>query len=959
MTKQSSILKVKNADFSDKGNKKSAYKSENAINCFLRFIKNNAHYFITALIISVFYLSCLITCKVFPFGNNTVAAYDMLAQIVPFIEHLFDVFEGKSSLLYSTAVAGGADLFGTVSYCLISPFTWIFLLFGKYNVYYGVALVIPLKLIAISFSAIYFQNKEFPKIPKSICTLFAVLYSYSGYTFVANTYISWMDFLIYLPFVVIGFKQIVSEGKIIRFSVSYALMIYTCFSLASFAMLIVFVIIVFYSIIVKRDDKNVLIKSCLALLTAVLISLPVMLPSLSAYLTSKRNKGLFENVNNDLNVTHLYRKISYVVTDVLFLFLTVLYFFKNGVKRPIDRFLMVTGVVLLFPVIIDECCNLLNGGSYLSYSLRFGFLNLFYVFYVASKYTSDYFSRPKTLESNVNYGEKKSIVSLLVLVAVVISASLYFVFSDKIINFIDGIYKKFNESDSYEFFSVFAHSLGGLEFLAPMATVIVSALIIIYVLYKKRLCSTKAVAVALCCLFSAQIGFYNYSLVKGNVSDPQYYVEYSKIARQIAETENTDNDYYRIKDVGDILTADAPLSTHTDSFSVFSSVIDKTNFTATDFFNYRGNGINISKSASGMFLGDMLLGYKYFICRNDRGEFHDDDSQVERSYTKKLDYTQQDGLIAYENLAVFPTAFTVSGCDLDFTGLNYAQKLNKLNRFLGGNGDICDEYLLDVSDDYDTDVEKLSDGLFRISVRIQTKESYWFLNTNFPEEYDLKYCRTRDFLEDNAKTLESGQDILFGFYKYKNASYTATVKDYTKTLTVKDIQKYCKVYGVRVDSVYNPSFCDKAYDAVWKNKVDYKLGSDTINLTVQTENDSYLFLSYVKLDGHSVTVNGKKTDFIDNGLDLMLIPLQKGMNNITVTYRSPYVKYAVFGLIGGLLLIFAVMLVLKNNKVYRALSNVIYYAGIALFIAVAGFFFIYPFALFLVKLIKIPLGLLF
>ncbi len=557
------------------------------------------------------------------------------------------------------------------------------------------------------------------------------------------------------------------------------------------------------------------------------------------------------------------------------------------------------------------------------------------------------------------FPDEKTFIFTMLLVFGVIAASLYFVFSENVIKLIDGLYKKFDENDSYEFFSLFAHSLGGLEFLAPMAIIISAVLGFALFLYKKRLCSLKAVALSLCCLFSVQIAFYNLSLVKGNVTDPKYFQEYSTIARQIESVEGEKQNYYRIKDVGDLITADAPFTTHTNSYSVFSSVIDKKNFVATNFFNYKGNGINISKSANGLFFGDMLLGYKYFICRNDNGEYHDDDTQVERSYLQKLDYTQQSHLVAYKNKAVLPYAFTVKSRDLDFDGLNYAQKLNKLDRFLGGNGDICDEYALNVSNEYDTDIEDLSNGVFRITVRIVTKESYWFLNTNFPENYDIKYCRTRDYVENNAKTLEPGKDVLFGFYKYKNASYTATIKDYTNKLTAEDVQKYCKVYGVDINSVYSPDTDGSLYNEVWKHKVDYRIsGGDTFNLNVNAEGESYLFLNYVKLDGHTATVNGKKAEFIDNGLGMMLLPLEDGENQIVISYRTPYIKYAVYGLIGGLLLILAVTLILKSVKAYRFVSGVVYYAALLLFLAVTGFFFIYPFALFFVKLIKLPFTLL-
>ena len=78
--------------------------------------------FFAPIIVIVAFTAALISYGVYPFGNAyTLASYDLSAQICPFIEHLFDVIQGKSSLFYSYAIAGGADVFGTFLYFFVSP----------------------------------------------------------------------------------------------------------------------------------------------------------------------------------------------------------------------------------------------------------------------------------------------------------------------------------------------------------------------------------------------------------------------------------------------------------------------------------------------------------------------------------------------------------------------------------------------------------------------------------------------------------------------------------------------------------------------------------------------------------------------------------------------------------------------------------------------------------------------
>ncbi len=924
----------------------------------LNFTTKNLHFIVTALIITVICCTVFAVYKVYPFGLNTVASYDMLAQIVPFIEHIFDVFDGKSSLFYSTAIAGGADVFGTMAYCLISPFTFIFLLFGKGNVYYGVGVVLMLKLIVISFSALIFIEKTFPDIPKNVRIVYAVLYAYCGYTFVSNTYINWMDFLIYLPFVVSGYKKIVNGGTIWQFSFFYALMIYTCFSLASFAMLIVFLIVVVHILFTQENKKDLLAKSCLAFLAAVGLSLPVMVPSLISYLSSKRSTGLFDNLFNDLNATHIYRKITYIVSDAFFLLSTFVYFIKKGVKRPIERFLLTSGIILLIPVFIDESCNLLNFGSYLGYFLRFGFLHSFYAFYIAAALASDYYkSKLVTMPTS----KKHNVFCYEILILLSIGAIVYLCSADKIIDFIQTIYQKSDQTASYEFYELFAHALGGLEVIAPFFCILAAILILSAIFVDKKLCNAKIVAPIICCLLCAQVIFYDVSLVKGNLYVPSRYDDYNAIHKLINENESETTDYYRIKDTTDALTADAGLTTHTNSYGVFSSVVNSKNFTATDFFGYSGNGINSAKSTGGNFLGDMLLGYKYYYHRIEADENGADknDKYVSRSYLEKLDYTDRGSGVAYKNKAAFPNAFTVKSGDLDLQGLNYADSLDKLYNFLGGEGQLCDRYSLEVTDSYDSEITPLKDGSFKITSRIRSKDSYWFLQTDFPEKYDIKYCYDVEFDKDDNKTLEQGGYIKLNYYKYSSGVFNVTLKEQNNLLTIDDIQKYCKNCGIKVSAVYDPYDGDsEIFDLAVNNKVDYKIqNGNTFTMTAAADDDeTYLFLNYVKLDGHKLTVNGKAAEFIDNSLDFMLLKLEKGQNDVVIKYTSPYPKYAVFGLIAALILISLIIVTTKFTKIYNALRNVIYPCGIALFVAVSGFFFIYPTSVFLLKAVKLLLG---
>ena len=85
------------------------------------FLEKNYAFFFAPIIVLTLYIMALINYGIYPFGDNyTVASYDLSAQICPFIEHLFDVMNGRSTLFYSHAIAGGADITGSFLYFFIN-----------------------------------------------------------------------------------------------------------------------------------------------------------------------------------------------------------------------------------------------------------------------------------------------------------------------------------------------------------------------------------------------------------------------------------------------------------------------------------------------------------------------------------------------------------------------------------------------------------------------------------------------------------------------------------------------------------------------------------------------------------------------------------------------------------------------------------------------------------------------
>ena len=913
------------------------------------FFDKNYAFFFAPIIVAILYMFALWKYEVYPFGDKyTAASYDLSAQICPFIEHLFDVFDGKSKLTFSYAIVGGADVTGTLLYFFVSPFSFLFLIFGDGKVAHASSIVMLFKMMSIAFAGTWFAKKLFNGIPDYLCIVVGIVYAYCGYTFVSNTYINWMDFLIYLPFTAAAFKRFVKTGKFLRFSILTACCIYTCFSIACFSLFTVFPALIFYGLLcVEKERRNTFIAYlCLAFAVAIFMALPVLFPALGAYTVSGRGGGLFENLWKGYTLNSktsspeifnsstfidsysqsVYRKWSYILSDSIFVVLTLVWFYRKGLKDGFAKFMLVAGVLTLLPTIVDESMNLLNMGSYMSYALRFGFLNALYFLGGAClclesicykplhafdgkplvKLSEE--ETPTTETACAEESEKKneggmvafkrntkalfkkentSIIlwsgALLLLGLLVAGFLVWFVNGDHYKVFISLFSEDRQKGyDSLKHFSSsYAHSLGGLEVVVVFFFLVAIVATVGCFLVGKKKITPFLFSIVMVVIVGLQVTFYNGQLVVGNRSTQHEALGTYQALNE--ELNARDDSYFRVKDYGKKttdgwdtnLTACAPFTGNSNSFSVFSSVIDADNFVTFQLFGYLGNGKNSYKSAQNTNksnrsdeFGDAFLGYKYdFVPEKSKS------SANAKSYLKPVPALDEqgnpildaegkevqlakDGYLIYENTIVFPLGYRVDKGGFAFRAPNTNNSTNR---------------------------KKNQQALYR-------------------------------FLRGEELTTFTGSSFV------------------------------------------TPDSATELSEYLWGKSADVKVEAGKITAKVTAEADESLLLSFVATKGYTVTVNGKKAELVDNDLKFLLVDLEEGENEVVFTYTSPYIKYMAVGAVAAIVLLVAVAFVVTKTKLVEKLSPIIAWAGIILAIGVVAFFMIFPTGVFFAKVIELVKG---
>lgn len=886
------------------------------------FFKKNYPLFVAPLCVAVLYALGLAYYGVFPFGREyTVSSFDLSAQIIPFIEHFFDVFKGRSTLSYTYSLVGGMDVLGSLLYCAISPFTPLFFLFGESNALYATGIVMLCKLSAIAFAGTWFAQKLFKGIPNYICIGIGVLYAYSGYTFMANTYINWLDFLIYAPFCVWAFCYFVKTGRFLPFSILTACCIYTCFSIACFSMFILFPALIFYGIfcVEKERRTNFLAYLCLAFAVAVGLAMPVLLPALASYLDGGRGGGLFEKIFFGFELSEgalesfdkseffatvvdaLYAKVSYILSDGIFVILTLGYFLRTRLKTKLSVFMLVAGVLTLIPVFIDEAMLLLNMGSYMAYALRFGFLNTLYFLGGACLFLENLcYQKDRAYDGGLlkNFVKTKkgmedefptdipTVIPLTKTNAWNITAIVWGILGVGFFTWFlpystwiiackqNGTLKEQISSASKHFATVmelvrdfssnFAHSWGAFEIIASVFCVVAVVSTILLVLTANKRISAKLCALSLIPMLALQVGFYNQHLIVGNRSSGYKDVNtYANFVSVLDEKE--DGEHYRIYDYDQRMSANVGLFADANAFTVFSSMTDKDAFITWEMFGFRGTGKNSYKSGFSSRksnyaeeLAFSFLGYKYIFVPNGKK-----DEVKKWKQLKQVEITDENGKKAplesggfsvYENTTVFPLGYKVDNGEFRFAYPNIANATNRKNN----------------------------------------------------------------------------QFALYEFLRGESVK-TATGQDEINYESVADLSEY-----------------------LWQKSAQVVVGAGEITAKVSSDKSGEcLMLNFSASEGYQVKVNGKKAKLVDNDLGFLCVALEEGENTVEFVYRSPYVKYFWVG--GGsalLTLAFAILLerVKKvDGAVLRVVYSVIAVAGIVLAILVVSFFMIFPTGLNLYK----------
>lgn len=365
-------------------------------------VNSKLRYFIAFSMGVCLYLIFLCLLHLEPFQSKAFLTGDLLHQYYTFHVWLSDAVRSGNwgSLLYNWNAGLGNSMIGTYAYYLSSPFSLLACFFNENTMPLGLTFITTLKIGSISLS-FYWLLTKLSRRHRWSHYLFALFYTFCGFTITYLMNFMWLDQLIFLPILIYTGLQFLHRHKKTPLFIALVLSFFSNFYTAymSGLFLALFLSIEFFSHHSRYEWKKLLSKLLqllgLALIAASLLAflfLPTALQLFSGNesalsfnfrllfepiaLIEQFTLGSYSGVNNQA-----YPPLYFGLFPMI---LTLSFFFRKDVSMKERLLHGGLTLFLLISFLIDPLFSFWHAFKYPAwYPGRHAFIFAFYMIYIA------------------------------------------------------------------------------------------------------------------------------------------------------------------------------------------------------------------------------------------------------------------------------------------------------------------------------------------------------------------------------------------------------------------------------------------------------------------------------------------------------------------------------------------------------------------------------------------------
>lgn len=334
-----------------------------------------------------------------PFGAKSIAYADMAQGYVPRYYHLYDAMHGSKSLFFDWFTGTGVNMAANLS-TYLSPLNLLYFLIPRDMILQSMSLFLAIKMALMAFTACFFLNKVFPKLPANFKVLFSVMYAFCGYVLQYYTNIMWLETVIIFPILIWSLLLLLNKNRIMPYLITYTICLILSFYLTFMTTLFILFSSGLYILLMLPKEKR---KRCyfnlgIGTLTPFLLAAGLLLPSYFHMTSSARMTGSggllsFLGVNMDMFSLPNLNKLLMLLGAELFIVLLFCFACKGKRFKKQKIFFFTLIVMMVIPIFFEGVNLLWHGGSYASFPIRFGFMITF-VLICASAYYLTYCYQP-------------------------------------------------------------------------------------------------------------------------------------------------------------------------------------------------------------------------------------------------------------------------------------------------------------------------------------------------------------------------------------------------------------------------------------------------------------------------------------------------------------------------------------------------------------------------------------
>ncbi|MBE6147124.1 MAG: hypothetical protein E7168_02185 [Firmicutes bacterium] len=804
-------------------------------------LKKSKPYIITSsLVIGIFFL-IFISKGIYPFGENSLIWGDMHDQITAFYYHFYDCFKGSQSLFINFSTSGGINFLGILAYYILSPISFLVLLFPRDEIYLAVSIIVAFKILLSSLTCLYYIRFYFKKLPSMLSVLLAIIYAFSGYSLIMYQITPWIDVMYTFPILMIGLKKLLDLEKPVLYIVCLTYCLISSFYVSIMVVFFIFLSSFIYLLVYKdkEERKKAILSLGIFTVISLLLSLFIVLPS---YLQISISSRVGFDISNILNskTGPITDKLSMLMFGGVMWAGILLLVQKFKEHKEFLTWYFPTCLFMLIPVIIEPILKAFHFGSYAFFPYRHGFILIFLLIIGACYGWQVY-------EGNSNKISlfKKCLVSFIT-----------FIGSFVIIYNTISRYQDFQNALKTLTISI-DHSL--LFYLIFITFISIFCIYLIILLTRKKdnfvLFHIFVISLVhiVCCSF----------LYLG-IDSQQDYLMSQYIDLQKLESTYKEGDYYRIKNITSSFIMNSGMVTKYHTLDHFTSLTDRSNLETLKKMGYSSMWVK-TFSKGGTLFTDTLLANKYIMSKTSlNNEYYEFIDKIGSIFLYKTKVTPSYGYVIKNNDSIF---------DKD----NSFEVQNSIYQSITGSNN----KLFEISSNFDLHNIKhsIKDGIN--SYDIIDEDAFNYLEKNISVNGKKKLYL--EILKDLNNSKNSSIYQKFNIYingelflqnaltEYNNGTIDlGTYEDTTVNVEIElrsDLELDNITIGIMDLELYD--------EFLESSKIDTKINyiKNKIQVEVSSDQEQLLFLPISYNDGYKVKVNGQNSEVIrifDNYLGVIV-----------------------------------------------------------------------------------------